>query len=117
MIFRNLDANNDWTFGNGKNDYLIENNAIKLNIKTRTLSWLNDCFFALDEGIDWTNRLGSKNQEEILQLDLKKIILDSDDVVSITSSEFSLINRKFTATFFIDTIFSKSYKIEIEELL
>ena len=117
MIFRNLDANNDWTFGNGKNDYLVENNAIALNIKTRTLSWLNDCFFALDEGIDWANRLGSKNQETILKMDLKKIILESEGVVEITSSEFSLIDRNFTATFFIDTIFSKSYQIKIEETL
>lgn len=106
MIFRNLDENHDWTFGKGKNNYKKENEAIALNIKTRILSWLNDCFFAQDKGIDWVNRLGSKNQKTLLELDLKKAILNSVDVIGLTNISISLENRSFSAEYTVNTKFS-----------
>lgn len=106
MIFRNLDENHDWTFGKGKNNYKKENEAIALNIKTRILSWLNDCFFAQDKGIDWVNRLGSKNQKTLLELDLKKAILNSVDVIGLTKISISLEDRNFSAEYTVNTKFS-----------
>lgn len=106
MKFRNLDENHDWTFGKGKNNYTQENKAIALNIKTRILSWLNDCFFAQDAGIDWVNRLGSKNQKSILELDLKKIILNSVDVIGLTKISISLEDRSFSAEYTVNTTHS-----------
>lgn len=116
MIFRNLDNNNDWTFGKGKNDYLIRNDAILLNIKTRLLSFLNDCFFDLNSGIDWLNRLGLKSQDVLLENDISQIIQKSDDVTGITSIEtqFDSVKRTFLASYTIDTIFSKSYADQLE---
>lgn len=109
MIFRNLDANGDWTFGQGKQNYVVGNTAIGLNIRTRILSWVGDCFFALTAGIDWTNRLGRTNQKRLLEADLKRIILTSFGVTGLVSFDTSLINRAFNANYTIDTIFSKSY--------
>jgi len=62
MIFRNIDENGDWDFGKGIQDFTSGNKAIGLNIKTRIQSWVGDCFFDMNAGIDWLNRLGSKNQ-------------------------------------------------------
>jgi len=109
MIFRNLDENGDWTFGRGKNDFLIGQNAIGLNIKTRCYSWLNDCFFAMNEGIDWAERLGSKNQKDLLDADLRRIILASENVTGLVSFDSYLIGRKYTANFSVNTVYSKSY--------
>lgn len=109
MIFRNLDVNDDWKFGSGKSDYVSRNAAIGINIKTRILSWVGDCFFDKLAGIDWTNRLGSKNQKALLELDLRRIILQSFGVTGIVSFDTVLENRVFTARYSVNTIFSQVF--------
>jgi len=109
MIFRNLDNDGDWTFGNGTGNYVDLNDAIGLNIKTRLNSWLNDCFFDTQAGVDWFNRLGSKNQRALLEADLRRIILTSDGVTGILSFDTILDGRNFTANYSIQTIYSQSF--------
>lgn len=109
MIFRNLDADGDWSFGSGRGNYVTDNAAIGLNIRTRILSWLNDCFFDMEAGIDWANRLGSKNQRGLLELDLKRIILQSEGVTGIVSLDTFMDGRKFTANYSVNTIYSQAY--------
>lgn len=112
MIFRNLDNSGDWNFGRGKNDYARKADAIAINVKTRILSWVGDCFFAKNAGIDWNNRLGSKNQLELLKTDLRRIILQSQGVTSIENLDIVYQGniRTFEATYTINTIYSKSYQ-------
>lgn len=110
MIFRNLDSNGDWTFGKGKENYSKLNTAIGLNIKTRIQSWVNDCFFALNEGIDWYNRLGSKNQRALLEQDLRRIILQSEGVTGIISFDTILNNRDISVNYSVETIYTQSYQ-------
>ncbi len=109
MIFRNLDKNGDWSFGQGLSNYISRNAAIGLNVKTRLLSWLNDCFFDMNAGVDWTNRLGSKNQRTLLERDLRRIILQSYGVTAIVTFDTVLVGRLFTANYTIDTIFTKKF--------
>lgn len=110
MIFRNLTPAGDWSFGAGKSNYIDQNAAIGLNIKTRLQSWVGDCFFDMQAGIDWTNRLGSKNQRRLLEMDLRRVILRSYGVTGIMSFDTVLVGRKFTANYSVNTIFSKSYQ-------
>ncbi len=109
MIFRNLDSDGDWTFGSGRGNYVSGNAAIGLNIKTRILSWVGDCFFNQGAGIDWVNRLGSKNQRALLELDLRRIILQSFGVTGIISVATVLNNRNFSANYSVNTTFSQEY--------
>jgi hypothetical protein len=109
MIFSNLDANGDWSFGQGLSNYVADNQAIGLNIRTRLLSWLNDCFFDTAAGVDWLNRLGSKNQRTLLELDLRRIILQSFGVTGIIDFSSDLTDRSFTANYSVNTIFSEAY--------
>lgn len=110
-IFRNLTPEGDWTFGHGKGDYVSQNAAIGLDIRTRILSWLNDCFFDMGAGVDWINRLGSKNQKTLLEADLRRIILTTENVTGILEFDTSLNldNRGFTANYSVSTIYSKSF--------
>lgn len=110
MIFSNLDQNHDWTFGKGAADFANGDQAIGLNVKTRLLSWVGDCFFDLNAGIDWWNRLGSKNQRTLLELDLKRVILQSEGVTGIVSFDTTLTGRDFTASYTINTVNSKEYQ-------
>ncbi len=113
MIFRTLTPNGDFSFGKGRNNYASKNDAIGLNIRTRLYSWVNDCFFDLKAGIDWTNRLGSKNQRALLEADLRRIILLSYGVTGIVSMDTELNGRDFKAQFSVNTIYSKNYKDSI----
>ena len=109
MIFRSLDANLDWNFGRGKNDYSQDDAAIGLNIQTRILSWVNDCFFDMQAGIDWKTRIGNYSQKELLELDLRRIILKTEGVTGILSFDSNLTERSFSAKYEITTVNSPSY--------
>lgn len=106
MIVRALDANGDWTFGAGKNNYLQGAAAVGQAIATRCLSFLGDCFFATDAGIDWFNLLGGKNQLN-LQLALSSTILNTPNVISLTALSINLddTTRAFSASYSVMTSF------------
>lgn len=114
MIFRQLTSNGDWTFGAGKSNFASGDNAIGLNIATRIKSWTNDCFFDQTAGIDWSNRLGSKNQRPLLDTDLRRIILQSFGVTSIIDFDTIVNDRQFIGNYDIKTILSPSFQNTIE---
>lgn len=109
MSFRNLDENGDWTWGQGTRNYLTKQDAIELNIDTRLESWVGDCFFDQNAGIDYTNRMGSKNQQVLLSADFQRLINSSFGVTGISSFSASLVNRQYSANFSADSIYSQSY--------
>ena len=82
MIVRALSPDHDWTFGKGRNDYLRGQRAVAQCIDTRVLSFLSDCFFDVNAGIDWFNLLGQKDQLA-LRLALSTVILNTPDVNGI----------------------------------
>ena len=114
MAFRNLDGNGDWTFGKGANNYLRGNEAVGLDIRTRILSWVNDCFFDLPAGIDWINRLGLLGQADLLEADIRRIITATDNVTAINDFNVSVVDRDFSIFLNIDTIFSSDYETQLE---
>lgn len=114
MIFRELDNNHDWTWGKGLQNMTRENQAIGLNIKTRILSWVGDCFFDLQAGIDWWNRLGSKNQRSLLELDLRRIILQSEGVTGLVEFQTNVVGRRFSASYTVNTIYSQDFQDTVE---
>lgn len=114
MKFRTVDSNGDWVFGRGVNSYSRRNSAIGLNIRTRLLSWKNDCFFDLTAGVDWYNRLGSKNQRDLLEQEIRRIILQSEGVTGINQFDTILNNRNFSLYVDVSTQYSSEYQQQIE---
>lgn len=106
MRIRNLDKNGDWCFGNSQIDYLREQNAIELDIKLRLNEWYRDCFFALQKGIAWSIRLGYKNQQQLLDRDIKNVVLGTTGVLNLTNFESVVLNRRYRATMTIYTQYS-----------
>ena len=113
MRVRALDSNHDWTFGRGKNDYFSSRNAVKQNIKTRVLSFYNDCFFALNDGIDWFALLGTKNRIG-LEVAVNATILNTQDVLSVIQvlSVLDPVTRNLTLQYEVET----SFGVVAEEL-
>ena len=104
MIIRGLDGSGEWLFGRGQQDYARGKQAIILNIKTRLRSFVSDCFFDQEAGIDWLNRLGNNNQRELLEADVQNQILNSFGVTNIIDFNSSLDVRKLTLNYTISTI-------------
>lgn len=89
MIVRSIDNNNDWLFGRSKQDYKRDRDAVAQRIKTRLQSFLGDCFFDLEAGIDWFNLLGSKEVVR-LTLNIQAIILNTPNVIRLNQIDFDL---------------------------
>jgi hypothetical protein len=106
-IVRSLDADHDWTYGKGKNNYLRQQDAIQQDIDTRLLSFLGDCFFDIVAGIDWWGRLGSKDRTR-LELDIAAVIINTAGVTSLVqlSSELDPATRLLSVSYVVNTIYS-----------
>lgn len=112
--FRNLTSDtHDWTFGAGKSNYVTGNQEIGLNVETRIMSFLGDCFFATNEGIDWFNLL-DYNYQDRLENSVQETIKNTPGVTGINSVELVLnANRQLRITYDIQTIYSASYTGEV----
>jgi hypothetical protein len=110
LRIRKTDSNGDWQYGKGINDYATGELAIEENIQTRLLEWLGDCFFALQEGVDYKNLFNKGQKNNLLQAQ-KTVILSSYGVVGINSVVNNLdSNRKLTVTYNIDTIYGQGFQ-------
>lgn len=108
MIIRAVDANNDWLFGKGKNNYKKETAAIVQNIDTKLKEFLGDCFFATDKGIDWWNLLGGKDLEALRLSVATTILTSSTDVTAIQQLTVSLDpeTRAVFISYAVDTVYT-----------
>jgi hypothetical protein len=112
MRVRALDSNGDWTFGAGLNNYLTGTAAVSQAIATRLLSFLGDCFFATNEGIDWFTFLGGSKNQLALQLAINAVILNTQsqgvnvitNIVAV-SVQLNDVTRAFTVTYEVTSIF------------
>lgn len=113
MIIRRNNENNDWTFGYSETEYLNGSEAVALDIKTDLQEWKNNCFFAMDKGIPYDIRLGYKGQKNLLDEDVKQIVLNNENVISLNSFESTLNeNREYTANFSYTDIYNNEKQLE-----
>ena len=117
MIFRQLDVNSDWTFGKGTSNYARDQAALALNIKTAVQSWVGDCFFDLQAGIDWKQRLGA-GQQQALDQELQSLLLRIDGVTEVVSASvlFAAGTRLLTATYTVNTVYGSAFTEKIRIL-
>ena len=99
MRIRNIDKNNDWQFGQSQTNYVTGAYAVGLDIKLRLQEWVNDCFFALPNGIDWKTRLGSHNQKLLLDADIMRIARTTTGVLDIINFDSIVSDRTYKCSF------------------
>jgi hypothetical protein len=106
MLVRALDYNHDWQFGRGRQSYLSDLSALKQSVDTRLLQWKNNCFFAMDDGVDWNNLLdiGTK---DALDLDIRRVILQTGGILRISgyTSTLDPTTRAVSISCTISTIY------------
>lgn len=112
MIFRAIDSANDWKFGTGRQSYLRGADAIAANIKTRLQLFLGECFWDTAAGVDWWGAIGHKNGAVVpkLLLEIRAVLVGSFGVVKVNDVSVSLIERRLTVSYSVDTIYSRSSK-------
>ncbi len=103
MIVRAVDANNDWQFGKGRNDYKKDALAVNQNVQTRLQEFLGDCFFNIGAGIDWFNLLGGKDLTA-LNLAISSVILNTQEVTGLLQLSTKLDqSRRLTIQYRVQT--------------
>lgn len=107
MIVRAIDENGDWQFGNSRQSYKENLEALRQTIQTRLRSFLGDCFFNQTDGIDWLN-LSDRNREEELGLAISTNLLNTEGVNKIVDFSYSLDrNRQFNISFVVETVYGQ----------
>jgi len=108
MIIRAIDANNDWTFGKGKSSYKSSQLALIQNLKTKLQEWKGDCFFDIEAGVDWKNRLTKRSQAAPLREEIRTVMLKADGVTEVINLDlnFNSTSRNLTINYSVKTIYS-----------
>lgn len=116
MIIRALDVNGDWTFGKGDNDYLSGIDAIAEDIQTRLQSFFGDCFFALSDGIDWFNLLGSKNEIGLVAA-ISTTLINTQNITGIDQLSINVDDQRLiTIKYVVQTtlsVLSNSFQYDL----
>jgi hypothetical protein len=104
MKFRSIDTDNDWNVGRGVQSYATDLQALTLNLRTRILSWVGDCFFDLDAGVDWKNLLEYNQKTQLIDA-IKAIAFRTAGVLRVYDIVLTVTNRTAGIAFSVDTIF------------
>lgn len=88
----------EWLFGHSLADYRSKQSQIAQDIYTSLKSWKYDCFFALENGIDWYTRLGNKNQKELLDNDIIQTIQNRPGVLDLFDFNSNVNGRHYTCS-------------------
>ena len=113
MKFRSLDGNWDWDFGKGLSSYAPDSMAIAYDVKSKILSWYGDCFFAAQDGIDWKNIIGTKDQKKKLDSNIKRILINQEGIIEITFFESEISDRKYHCRVGFKTIYNETIEVKI----
>lgn len=108
MSLRAIDAvTGDWTFGQGRQNYLSGAAEINQDIATALKVFLGECFFDTSFGVDWFNLLGGKSASAIV-LQCRTVISRRRGVTKINSVTASLDtrSRRLSITYNVSTVYS-----------
>lgn len=117
MNFRQLTANNDWTFGGGLSNYASGQQAIELNIQTSVLMWAGDFFASLNGWINWKGLL-NVNQQKNLDAALQGLLSQCYGVQTINSASVvvNTTTREFFAVYDVTTVYSQQVVSQVQIL-
>lgn len=106
----------EWCFGHSFADYRKEQNQVAQDIYTSLREFKYDCFFALENGIDWYTRLGAKGQKNLLDDDILNVIQNRIGVLAVFDFSSELVGRQYSCRCSVLTEYSNK-EINIEFIL
>lgn len=115
MAVSRLDANGDWTFGQGRANYATLSNEVAQNVATRIKSFKDDWILDTEANIDWFTILGNKGNEQVVKDEIRRVTLDTYGVRRVTKIEVLTDRKTRNATINLgyDDIYGESFLQEI----
>ncbi len=108
MRYRKLDAQGDYTFGNGQLDFFRdEPAAVAQSVKTRLLLWLGEWFLNIEEGTQFMQGILGKYSKTNADVTIQDRVLATEGVIDIQNyvSTINEDDRKMGVGFDLDTIY------------
>lgn len=110
MSIRAIDVvTGDWTFGQGRQNYLTGAAEINQDIATALKVFLGECFFDTSFGVDWFNLIGGRAQAaQAIILQCRTVISKRSGVTKINSVTASLDahTRRLSISYNVSTVYS-----------
>lgn len=106
--YRREDDDGDYTFGEGDDTWLVNSpEAVAQAIKTRFLLWYGQWFLDTTEGTPWIQSVLGKQRPDTYNLAIRRRILETQGVSSITefNTEVDGRTRRVTFTATVETLY------------
>lgn len=120
MRYRRIDENGDYTFGNGKYDFLVDIEAVPQAIKTKLNLFQGEWWEDLNEGLPFFQDIAGQfiKTEEDKDIVTRLYCNRINDVEAVNSflsldADFDNENRKYSLTASIDTIYGRIDNLEV----
>jgi len=111
MRYRKQDENGDYTFGNGLNNFHIDNvDAVAQAIDTRLKLWVGEWFADVSDGTGWSQAILGKHSKNLYELTLRQRVLETKGVISIQEFQSALDpnTRKLVVTMVVETVYGQT---------
>ena len=108
MSTRAIDSlTGDWTFGQGRQNYLTGAAEINQDIATALKVFLGECFFDTAFGVDWWNLIGGFDAPGII-MQCRRVISGRPGVTKITrvDATMDVRSRRLMIAYAVSTVFS-----------
>jgi hypothetical protein len=114
MRVRAQSADGDYTFGQGQANFLIDSpEAVAQVIKTRLLLMTGEWFLDTTDGTPYATQILGTGTSSTRDLAVKRRILQTPGVKQITSYSSSVVDRKFSVSVTVDTIYGQTATVEV----
>lgn len=116
MRYRKQSTSGDYTFGNSKLDFYIDEPlTVGQAVKTRLQLWEGEWFLDIEEGTPWLIGVLGKKTKDVADATIQDRILGTEGLVQLNNyeSQINPINRVMTVSGDVDTIFGPT-QLDIE---
>jgi hypothetical protein len=108
LLYRILDKNNDYSFGNSQLDFYKDSpEAVGQAVETRLLLWLGEWYLNTDDGTPYLQGVLGKHLLSVIDATIQDRVLGTENVNDISNYQSSIdpVARALTVSFSIDTAF------------
>ena len=108
MRYRILDSNNDYSFGNGAQDFYYDvPDAVGQAVQTGLMLWLGEWYLDVTQGMPWIQGVLGIQSQAVADATIQNQVVNTQGVTDISSyaSQFNNQLRTASVQLSIDTIY------------
>lgn len=105
MIYRALDSNGDYTFGQNTNNFLRASEAVAQAIKTKLLLLSAEWWEDQADGLPLFQKILGRTSTRTADMLIRSRIMETPNVIGIESFNSSIVQRNYSMQAKINTMF------------